>query len=272
MKTAEMKQQMSMNLRLILMIMITTTALSSSVQAFEPRLVYPTLNNDEAVVADLVVTDKPYKADPTGRKDNTAIFQRAIGDLYEVGGGVIYIPAGIYRFNGNLTMPGGISLRGDWKSPLDGGSGKGTILAVYGGRGQAEGKPFILATDGESAIRNLSFWYPEQMIDNVQPYPPTVSRAHRAVLYYNLTFYNSYEGMSCVHAAGKPNHENIYGTFLKRGIYNDNNLEYGFIDRVYISPAIWADAPADVIKNAPKKNRKALFDYCRKNTEGSYPF
>jgi len=31
-----------------------------------------------------------------------------------------------------------------------------------------------------------------------------------------------------------PTHENIYGTFLNRGIFNENNLEYGLIDRVYI--------------------------------------
>ncbi len=251
-------------------ITVAAVALSSPLQALEPRLVYPTLCKDDVVVADLVVTDKAYNADPTGKTDNTAIFQRAISDLHASGGGVIYVPAGMYRFDGALTMPGGISLRGDWKSPLEGGSGKGTILAVYAGRGQADGEPFILATSGDCAVRNLSFWYPEQTIDNVQPYPPTVSRSYMAVLYYNLTFYNAYEGMSCVHAAGMPTHENIYGTFLKRGIFNDNNLEYGFIDRVYISPSIWADAPADIITNAPKDDRQALVDYCRKNTEGIF--
>lgn len=107
-------------------------------------------------------------------------------------------------------------------------------------------------------------------IDDVQPYPPTISRAYMAVLCYNLTFYNSYEGMSCVRAGGMPTHENIYGTFLKRGIYNDNNLEYGFIDQVYISPEIWADASGDIIKNAPQKDWKKLFDFCRDNTEGIF--
>jgi len=177
-------------------ITVAAVALSSPLQALEPRLVYPTLCKDDVVVADLVVTDKAYNADPTGKTDNTAIFQRAISDLHASGGGVIYVPAGMYRFDGALTMPGGISLRGDWKSPLEGGSGKGTILAVYAGRGQADGEPFILATSGDCAVRNLSFWYPEQTIDNVQPYPPTVSRSYMAVLYYNLTFYNAYEGMS----------------------------------------------------------------------------
>lgn len=261
---------MTIRLRESLVLATVTTALSTSLAALEPRIVKPTLDDNEAVVADLVLSDEPYRADPTGQEDITAILQRAMDDLAKAGGGVIYIPAGVYRFDGNLKMPGGISLRGDWKSPLEGGSGKGTILAVYAGRGQADGAPFILATGGESAVRNLSFWYPEQTVNNVQPYPPTVSRAYRAILHYNLTFYNSYEGMSCIHAAGKPNHENIYGTFLKRGIFNDNNLEYGFIDRVYISPAIWADAPADVITNAPKTNRKALVDHCRKNTEGIF--
>ena len=267
---------MNISLRIVLRTAIAAGALSTSLAAIDPRLVYPTLTPDEAVVADLVVTDKPYHADPTGQKDNTAIVQRAMNDLAKAGGGVIYIPAGIYRFNGNLKVPGGISLRGDWKRPLEGGSGKGTILAVYGGRGhhgsrnQAVGHPFILITGGIAAIRNLGFWYPEQTIDNVQPYPPTLARNYMAGLYYNLTFYNSYQGVYSLQAGGMPNFENIYGTFLKRGLFNDNNLEYGFVDRVYISPVIWADAPTDVITNAPRNNRKALFDYCRQNTEGIF--
>lgn len=255
---------------LFALLLIGVGHLPLSLHALEPRIVKPTLDDSEVVVADLVLTDAPYSADPTGAKDNTSILQKAIDELKAAGGGVIYIPAGIYRFNGGVRMPGGISLRGDWKSPLEGGSGKGTILAVYGGRGQADGAPFILVTSGESAVRNLSFWYPEQSIEDVQPYPPTVSRAYMAVLYYNLTFYNAYEGMSCVHAGGMPTHENIYGTFLKRGIFNDKNLEYGFIDRLYISPSIWADAPSEVIRNAPKKDRAKLYDYCLSHTDGVF--
>ena len=67
---------MNIGLRMILMTAIAAGVVSTSLAAIEPGLVCPTLTPDEAVVADLVVTDKPYHADPAGQKDNTTIVQR----------------------------------------------------------------------------------------------------------------------------------------------------------------------------------------------------
>ncbi|VGO21995.1 LamG-like jellyroll fold domain-containing protein [Pontiella sulfatireligans] len=230
------------------------------------RLIFPTLDESDAVVADLAVTDAPYNADSSGVSDCTAMVQAALDDLGSAGGGTLYFPAGKYRFDGTLTVPGTISLRGDWKSPLDGGSGQGTILMVYAGRNDTNAAPFIQFSGGLNAIQNLSFWYPEQTVDNVVPYPPTIQRKWRPCMLKRLTFYNAYQGYEVEQAGGAPVISEIFGTFLNTGIKHDNCLEYGFFDQIHISPSIWADAPSAVITNAP-----ALADvrnWCQANTVG----
>ena len=43
------------------------------------------------------VTKKPYKADNKGNKDVTSILQKAIKDVEKAGGGVVYLPKGMYK-------------------------------------------------------------------------------------------------------------------------------------------------------------------------------
>jgi hypothetical protein len=65
------------------------------------------------------VTDAPYYADPSGVLDSTAAIQQAIDDVGLSGGGVVYVPEGVYRIKpqeGNpysLTIAhSGVVLRG----------------------------------------------------------------------------------------------------------------------------------------------------------------
>src|SRR5262245_53140585 len=50
-----------------------------------------------------------------GTTDNTAAFQNAMNILHAGGGGVLYVPAGHYAFTGNLNVPAGVTIHGDWK-------------------------------------------------------------------------------------------------------------------------------------------------------------
>lgn len=49
-----------------------------------------------------VVAD--HGADPTGATDSTAMFQAAIGAAGAAGGGVVFVPSGLYRLDGTLTV------------------------------------------------------------------------------------------------------------------------------------------------------------------------
>jgi mannan endo-1,4-beta-mannosidase len=45
------------------------------------------------------VTQPPYNADNTGATNVTTIIQKALNDVGQAGGGVVYLPAGIYKIN-----------------------------------------------------------------------------------------------------------------------------------------------------------------------------
>jgi len=243
-----------------------TNVSSVAVEAQQAQLVYPSLTDEDIVVANIVVTDAPYNVDNSGVEDCTDAVQQAISDLHSSGNGTLYFPAGKYRFDGTLTTHAGVCLRGDWKSPLDGGSGEGTIFMIYSGRNDESGSPFIHVWEGAAAIKNLSFWYPEQTVGNIVPYPPTIKRRYFGqCMISKLTFYNSYFGIEQP-TSGAALVSEIYGTFLKKGIQGEECLEYPFYDQIFISPEIWANAPGNKITNAP--DLTTITDWCQDNTTG----
>ena len=103
-------------------------------------------------------------------EDNTAAFQKAL-DAAKAGG-TVYVPAGRYRFRGNLRVPSGVELRGCTDVPHHTCSG-GSVLMPYQGRNEEGGTPFI-SLEAKSGLRGLAFWYPEQTTINPSPYPWTV--------------------------------------------------------------------------------------------------
>ena len=66
------------------------------------------------------IAEAPYNADPTDKEDATAIIQKAIDDAGNAGGGVVYVPVGVYKVldtimvdkdNVTLYLEGGSALR-----------------------------------------------------------------------------------------------------------------------------------------------------------------
>ncbi len=54
-----------------------------------------------------------YKIDNTGVKDATAMVNVLLGHISNTGGGVLYFPAGRYRFSGTLNIGSGVLIKGD---------------------------------------------------------------------------------------------------------------------------------------------------------------
>ena len=52
-----------------------------------------------------------YGASPT-IDDNGPAFQKALDAAAEMGGATVYAPAGLYRFQTNITVPSNVELRG----------------------------------------------------------------------------------------------------------------------------------------------------------------
>lgn len=50
------------------------------------------------------ITKAPYNADPTGKDFAQPAIQQAIDDAYTAGGGIIYVPFGVYKVKENLSL------------------------------------------------------------------------------------------------------------------------------------------------------------------------
>lgn len=236
-----------------------------------PRIILAQYATDDVVIADRVVTEEPYNADAKGSQDCTAAFQKALNDCYESGGGVVWAPAGRYKFTGSLTIPEGVTLRGDWKKPTDKDRAVGgTILMPYAGKGRPEGKPFINITGG-SGVNCLNIYYPEQSISDVIAYPPSIQTAavgdgdhtkERAALNVrNVTFVNSYVGVLFSYyddasSVQFPYVKEVYGTPLKTGVKVSRASAFPRTQGVNFAPEYWAQSG---LEDSPSASTIASF-------------
>lgn len=240
-----------------------------------PRIVTNLSIDDVVVITHNVVED--YGADNTGVNDCTTAFQNAIDDAYNNLGGIVFVPAGCYKFTGHLYLKSGVTLRGEWRNPDIYPTAAGSILMPYENQGNENGEPFIRCK-GNSTIKDLSFWYPNQSISNVSAYPWTIAYASmgmHANTFYNLTFYNSYKGIitgdmnNGVNEHTTENHfRNIYGTFLKTGLRQYDLWNWETCNNLNIKSNYWfgsgfEDAPKDQneIKNYTRDNLIAIDTY-----------
>ncbi|PSL23302.1 carbohydrate-binding protein [Chitinophaga ginsengisoli] len=217
------------------------------------RLAQPSYPTTDAFVITYSVAD--YGATGDGVTDVTSIFQDRLNALGTLGGGTLYVPAGKYVIRGTLLIPKGITLRGEWQKPTKGQPINGTILMAYAGRGDENATPFI-TMQTSAAVRDLAIWYPEQLPDNITPYPPAI--IFGAPNYFgnefcnakNLTFVNAYTGIlfSRTNGGTCPVINGIYGTPLSRGVEIDNIVDVGRIENINLSPAYWAGSG---LPNAP---------------------
>lgn len=191
--------------------------------------------SDRWVIATVDATQSPYLATRytgTGTDlttDDTASIQRAIDDVYDAGGGTVYLPAGRYNVGGDLTVPNGVVLQGDWKNPDTWAASEsgaiGTILEASENAGNANGTPFITLTGSFSggSLDGLSIWYPQQGVPQLSPsssptpYPWTIAQSGGAapVSIQNVTLINSYQGIDSGSLAYV---RNVYGSPIMTGL------------------------------------------------------
>ncbi|MCR2807056.1 S-layer homology domain-containing protein [Paenibacillus soyae] len=217
----------------------------------------------DVVIADVSVKD--YGAVGDGAADDTMAFQNALAAAGNNGGGVVFAPAGAYKLTGELVIPTGVTLRGDWANPeAEGGAVKGTILAVYGGRGQGEGTSFI-QLQPSSGVTNLSIWYPEQTVSSPAVYPWTLEQLPGdSATIKNVTLVNSYKGIKIGPEWNELHYvRNLYGTTLHTGIFLDFTTDIGRLEGIRLSPEVWANSG---LPGAPSESE--LFGYMTANAEG----
>jgi len=226
-------------------------ALSSAPVPVRWRVVSTRFPTADVVVAGCTVKEAGARGD--GRTDDTAAFQSAMGSMARAGGGTVFVPEGRYAIRGNLRVPTGVTLRGEWEKPRPKAPLRGTILLAYAGRGAMEGRPFI-ALRQCSGVKCLAIWYPEQEAHSIVPYPFCIEQmgsASGAVA--NVTLVNPYLGIRTDYGSYLHYIHNVYGSPLWTGIEIDFVSDTGRVDNIQFGPDFWTSSglPGAPIASGP---------------------
>jgi hypothetical protein len=196
---------------------------------------------DDVVIADYNVAN--FGAAGDGVTDDTMAIQDVLDAAGNNGGGVVFVPSGRYKISGNLVVPTGVTLRGDWNSPGTGSAVEGTVLQAYAGRGNAEETSFIQLQQA-SGVTNLSIWYPEQSLSQPVAYPWTIEQlSGDSATVENVTLVNSYNGVKIGPAWNELHYlRNVYGTALNTGVFLDYTTDIGRLETLRLAPDYWANS------------------------------
>ncbi len=165
-----------------------------------------------------------------GKTDDTAAFQRGFDAAQTAGGGTVYAPPGRYLFQGTLSVPNGVTLRGsygyvpnhpDIRDRRQGDRGDenrdhmvgttpglrevtkwvrpgedGTALLVTGGKGNENGTPFVMLH-----TNRLDLW-PDDLLSGADhqeppfPFPWTIAMRGCNCAAFDMELLNPYQGIN----------------------------------------------------------------------------
>ena len=198
-----------------------------------------------AATADGAVNVKDYGAKADGVTDDSAAIQRALDYAGANHGGVVQLAAGKYRIDKPLNVPEGVTLAGVWEAPHHAQLSNGTVLSIYAGKNDENG-PAAITVNASSAVKGITFFYPEQRIPGTIAYPYTIQGKgmHGSVL--DCTFVNPYKAIDF----GTYSNElhlirNCFGCPLKVGVHIDKCTDIGRIENVHFNPHYWGRAGSE---------------------------
>jgi len=188
---------------------------------------------------------KDYGAVGDGQTDDTAPFQKALDAAAASETQTVFVPRGNYRFNGSLTVPQGVTLKGIWESvPAHNGirdrgmpkpTDDGTTFLVYGGAGKPD-DPAFLTLNTNSTLKGICIYYPEQKEDDVPvEYPYAIAMRGKNPAILDCELLNPYKGID---ASKNERHliRNISGQPLRLGVFVDAIYDIGRIENVHFNP------------------------------------
>jgi len=188
------------------------------------------------------VTDFGAVAD--GETDNTAAFQKALDAAGAANGGIVTVPTGRYAFDGCLTVPKEVGLRGVYAyAPAHAGIRDksaekpvyGTVLLPRANAGDEDGPPFILLQSNAS-LQGVCVFYPDQKPDaEPTPYPYAVALRGNNPALIDCELLNPYNAVDASRNQ-RALLRNIHGQPLHIGVYVDQIYDIGRIENVHWNP------------------------------------
>ena len=221
------------------------------------------------IAVSLEVPSANYQVDQTGATDASATIQAALNYVMTQGGGTVYIPAGRYLLNNQITIPYRVTLVGDFKGP-DSDDDYGTVFLCNKSPDPngTLGDNSQIIVSSNAGINGITFYYPNQDINQVVEYGHTIYAHNNATATLsNLYFINSYNGIAVNDVEDSStggelvNIENVYGTFLHSGISGYYQSDAGSWNNINISPSFYANALSGYRCN----DSTALYKYTREN-------
>ncbi|MBE6631120.1 MAG: hypothetical protein E7623_00305 [Ruminococcaceae bacterium] len=127
--------------------------------------------------------------------------QEFLNSVAEQGGGIVYLPAGIYILDTPINIPAGVQLRGSGSVPTrdQGGESNGTLLSTVYGRNvkDPETDQALVTLAERSGIRNIRFVYRDNNPSDgkVEKYSYTIRGAGKDVYLVNVAINAAYYGV-----------------------------------------------------------------------------
>jgi hypothetical protein len=200
-----------------------------------------------------------FGAKPDNATDNTTPFQKALDACHAAGGGEVFVGTGIFRFNGNISIPPGCTLSGTYtvvpshdlrsKTPQKVLS-DGTVLIPTGGRNLAGGcdldcKSYFINVGPNGVLRGLVIYYQQQETTATPvPYPWAVflgdpdkkygGSANNAAV-TDVELLGAWNGVAAV-AAHRHYIARVQGQPLNIGVFVDETYDIGRIENVHWNP------------------------------------
>jgi hypothetical protein len=184
------------------------------------------------------INARMFGATGNGKTDDTKALQRAL-DAAQANGPLCYVPRGMYRLDGPLVVPAGVTLCGSAGGAPHSEHPVGTVLLALGGRGEINGEPLITLKPS-AVVRNLIIHYPEQTLAHVAPYPWSIRADGELCQIRDLTLTNPFQAIDLgtkwneLHLV-----HNVFACPLKTGVYIDQCTDIGRIENVHFNPNFW---------------------------------
>ena len=145
-------------------------------------------------------------ADKTGKSDISAVLQQAL-DSMATSGGIVYLPAGIYRLEKPVTVPAGVELRGasSVAQREQYTKSKGTLILVYpkeytNNIDAALAQAMVTLNGANAGIRGVRFLYPDVISAAAKKLPTPMS---------GYTIRGNGAGVYCINVAITGGHNGI---------------------------------------------------------------
>ncbi len=216
--------------------------------------------NDEYFAANYFPTLSGARGD--GVSNDTLPLREALERAGETGG-TVYLPQGVYRITEPLTVPGNVTLRGDFSAPNSKVSDGAKTILLIADTQAVRSAPLITLESGASLI-GVTVYYEKQSPEDIVEYPATVfcngtTSVNRVVLL------NPYHGI-CVTGTGAVKIQSIWISPIDYGILVTDNNASVTVEDCSVSPTYWLNYAPDVF--ADGEGYPALTAYLHEHMHG----